>query len=200
MKSLLALALVALAVPALAAPADQLLDLGITQNGIILRTNAQTCTDKMSTSKSGQVVRSLMAPAMMFSGISLTWKSDDLNLYIGTIQITAKSPNFVGGSQVVQLDGAEIEAMFGIPGAVVNHASGHDLVYSSTSNQKGKSAAGDQYMPCGLGVGGLTLDPTKSNGSFTADVEIKLIGSAASDDGSVQQNVVKTINTTATYY
>lgn len=180
-----------------------LLDMGITGNGLILRTVSQSCTDVDSASLASGVVRSLAAPSMHFSGFSLTWKSSDLNLYIGTIQLTVKSPYITNGQQIFQLDGGEIEAMLGAIGDVVPHkvhATDPDVILSSTNTGKDKSSTGVTYSACGIGVGGITLINPNLNQQFTADVEVELIGAATSDDGSNQQTVLKTIDTSATYY
>lgn len=180
-----------------------LVDLTVTSNSIILRTDAQSCVDK-STTVAGTVTRSLTKPVLSISGVSLTWKSDALDMYVGLIEVTVSSPYLTGGKAVVDLDSTEIEALLGAKGAIVKReaVSGTPRVYISTntSTLKDSSSAGLALAPCGLSVGGLTLvDPLNTN-SFIAQVKIQLIGTASSSDGSTQKTVLKTIYTTATYY
>jgi hypothetical protein len=177
-----------------------LIDVGVTDGGIILETSAQSCVDK-SAAVSPQP-RSLSKPAMVINGFSVIWKSKTLALFIGEIKVTVTSKKLTGGSFVVDLDAGEVEALLGaLDAQLPPEPTGYKL-YTSTSSTKPTSSGGIHLAACGLGIGGLTLVDPNSTQSFTARVKIDLIGTASDPAHAdvTPQTVRKTITTTATYY
>lgn len=206
--SLLALALAATTVScSQKQTGSDLVDMGVSSGGLILQTTEQSCVD-VSTPTSPPT-RSISAPALHFGGFSVTWKSGDSKLFVGEIKITAKSPKFSGGKFEATLDSTEIEALLGATNATLSAASSTELassaggkVYASNSTSKEKSGAGGSLAACSLNVGGITLaDTTTTPPTFTATVQIELIGTAQKvSDSSDESVVLKTISTSATFY
>jgi hypothetical protein len=183
-------------------------DMGVSDNGIILQTDAQSCVDVASVTN--PPTRTLTSPVVRFGGFSIVWKSTTRNLYIGQIKITLKSPKITGGKYSGTLDAAEVEALLGATNSTLTKATDaqiaspqHGHLYASNSAVKEPAASGATLRACALGLGGVTLvDKDSSSGtSFTAQVTIDLIGTAFKPDDPTSEVVVrKSITTSATSY
>jgi hypothetical protein len=185
---------------------SDLVDINVT-TGIILDTDAQSCVDlSTATDPTLPPVRSLTAPNLSIRRIQVDWKPTNLDLYVGLIRVTLKSPKISGGKFSSDLSGTEIEALLGAQGSILTSAADADHPHSYVSTNlaavKGHPAgvgATNFLQPCGLGIGGVALvDPT-SLSTFTAQVQIQLIGTAYNADQSTQKTVIKSIYTTAKF-
>jgi hypothetical protein len=176
------------------------IDIGLTDNGLILPTTAQSCVDKST--PTSPPTRSLAENALYFTGFSITWKSTEADLYVAAIKVTVTSNRLTGGKFEFTMDPLEVEALIGATNGTIKKAvdANTPRTYSSTSTTKEHASDGSALAACGFGVGGLTLEDPSRTTTFTAQVRLDLIGIAQNPDNGDQQVVRQTITKTATYY
>jgi hypothetical protein len=199
--SILALALAGATVSCSKAQDSADLEMGISPQGIILPVDGQSCVDVANVT--APPTYSLTAPVVSFGGFSLLWKSTSKNLRVGALKITIKSQKLSGGKFVGYLDGTEIEALVGATNATLTKADTADgRLYSSNSTTKEPSSSNVPSRPCAFQIGGLTLtNPNDTSQTFTAQVQIDLIGVAFDPNDPGSQTVVrKTVSASATAY
>lgn len=164
-------------------------DMGLQGTGLILGTDVASCVDKADATTK----RSNAKYSMVFGNFSLTYRGVGKTLFVGSITITVTSPNIKNGSQVITMASDEIEYLLGSEGQTVTVPSGSTSV-TVNSNSSDRSAA---FPSCQFTIGGLSLvDP---NVSFTATVDVEMVGSAANNTTGEVERVEEKITARAEY-
>lgn len=154
--------------------------IGVLGDGLILGTAVASCEDRAI----GTRTRSVAKNSLVFGNFSLSYAGVGKTLFVAQIDITVTSPAIVGGSQTVTLASGEIDALLGSPGQTVTGpatATASPTVINSNSDTRS-----GLYPPCQLAIGGLTL-ADKTIKSFTATVDIEMVGSAIDANGNVER-------------
>jgi hypothetical protein len=140
----------------------------------------------------GQVpTKSVTENRIKFSNMKLEWKSTTSILYITAMRVLISHPGISGGSFTKTVDSTEIEALFGLVGAVVP-AKGTSVKFPDSIYSSDDPAKVAPFQPCGFQVGGIAFANPDKPGAFTARVKIELYG-YAEDLESHEQTPVKQV-------
>lgn len=165
--------------------------------GIIIPSENATCADKLEGSGSKSAAKN----TLNFSALRLNWLRTDRSLYVALIRFTIRSSRITGGSAVVTLDTAEIEALLGAPGQTIPPLSTGPKAI--VSNKPANRQAGSPN--CAVNIGGIGLANESITTPFSASVLVELVGfgSGSNDDpedGSDPYPVRQSYSTTAQYF
>jgi len=165
------------------------ISMGVAGDGLIIPTSTASCVDK----RGALGTRSVAKNAMVFSNFSLKYTGVGKTLYIGAMQVKVTSPAITDGQIEITLAPDEVEALLAAPGDLITVPAGTDS-YTINSNSATRPA---RYPACQLAVGPITLqDPNTT--TFSANVEISIIGSSSDSLGNVER-IEKSISAKATY-
>lgn len=168
--------------------------------GIIIPSENQTCADKMD----GTGSKSAAKNTLNFGALRLNWKRTDRTLYVALIRFTIRSSRIAGGSKVITLDTAEIEALLGAPGQTITPlTTGPKTIVSNKSDNRNNAPN------CAVNIGGIGLVNENITTPFSASVLVELIGFGSgsgtgdpseAQDGSDPYPVRQSYSTTAQYF
>ncbi len=144
------------------------IDMAVNGDGAIIPADVQSCYDKATLSTE----RSITKNALVFGNFSVRYTGKDKSLFVGSIKVTVTGGGIVNGSKDFTIASTELEALLGKRGQTINTPSDGTAVVIN-SNSSAKPAA---FPACAMAVG--PIDVTDEDSSFTATVDIKLVGSA----------------------
>jgi hypothetical protein len=163
-------------------------DMGVQGTGLIIGTDVASCVDKID----GTTRRSVTKNALVFANFSLTYRGTGKSLFVGALSVTVKSPNISGGEITIVLSSEELSVLLDSEGQTITVPDG------STSITVNSNSTTRNYPSCQLAVGGINFT-NKNTTSFTATVEIKMVGSAVNNTTGDVERVEETIQATAEY-
>lgn len=164
-------------------------DMGVQGDGLIIGTDVASCVDKVD----GSVKRSVTKNALVFANFSLTYRGVGKSLFVGAISVSVTSPALQGGGQTVVLSSEELIVLLDREGQTITVPDG------STSVTVNSNSTSRFFPSCQLAIGGLNFTNPKSTSTFTATVEIKMVGSAVNNTTGDVERVEETIQAKAVY-
>ena len=119
--------------------------------------------------------------SIYFPNFKFSWTGKE-HLYIESVRITTESLEIYNGRDVQELSVDEINSMFRVPA---------DGFVGPVTVESAKRSG----SPCGLAIGGISIEKRDQAPSFTASVRIDMYAVAEADDGSSETPLI--VSTTA---
>lgn len=147
--------------------------------------------------------RSVSGPVISFSSFYLKWDSRD-TFFVQGIRVKVTGSGIRDGEYSFDLPASEIEALIGLPQAVIHASSDTSKTFTEirSDDDVARFAVTNPlkaFAPCGLKFGNVPLVNGNKTDPFTAQVTIEVIGTAQDGDRN-QRFVRQRIQTLASYY
>ena len=197
------------------------LSIGVTPGSSVIVPvgNVSSCLDYLNfreATSAATLSQSVSSPSISFTNFSLNWTSTTEKLYVKAIRFIIQGSGIQGGKVSTYMATDEISAMLktpvitGTPPAVtISGYTGYngeiDNPFDIETNSAVKTTpvgvvpVTPDSVACGFTMGGIGLTAGDKTASFTAEVEIEVIGVAIDNGSQNQRIVIQTTTATAQY-
>jgi predicted small secreted protein len=192
------------------------LSIGVTPSSTVIVPvgNVSSCVDSLNFLASptvGVLGQSVSSPSFSFTDFNLNWTSSDEKFYVKAIRVVIQGSGIPGGSVSTYMPTDEIYALLlsptpsqtVLPITYVGVNGEFDVPADVDSNSPLKTTpiagATPMSVACGFTIGGVSLISGDQTPSFTAQIQIEVIGVAVKIADQSERVVIQTTNATAQY-